>query len=331
MSPGKKMLLILLLLGIPVSVLWVRQQRRQTVRLVGAVITGSQDPRKQLPIPGVQITADDGLTVNRAVSDSNGFFAFRFRKRLLLQHPAVKLTFAHPDYQPLDLTEQISSAIIVAALTPNPPPKANPVSNAPAQTIGNPVVRYSIKTATQENIGSVVRSFQVINKGNVPCSEQPPCSPDGHWKAASGSVSLDAGAGNEFRNARASCIAGPCPFTRLDTSGLENPGRTITVSATAWSDTTTFLVEAEVVHPMISDIVRNLYPVIFGNTLNFTLPPSAEGVNIQADLDGQSIVFPIGPALILSWAHCNARSNPDDTRVYRCELKPGYRWNHPTS
>ena len=117
----------------------------------------------------------------------------------------------------------------------------------------------------------------------------------------------------------------------IDTSRLENPGRTLTVSATAWSDTATFLVEAEVVHPMVSDIIRNLYPVIFGNALNFTLPPSAEGVSIQADLNGQNIFFPIGPDLILSWAQCNARSTSDKTRVYRCELKPDYRWAHSKS
>jgi hypothetical protein len=107
------------------------------------------------------------------------------------------------------------------------------------------------------------------------------------------------------------------------------PGRTVTVSALAWSDTATFLLEAEVVQPTVSDVVRNSYPTIFGDALNFTLPPAAEGVSIQADLNGETTVFPLGPAMILSWADCNVRSNPDQTRVYRCELKPGYRWLKP--
>jgi hypothetical protein len=188
------------------------------------------------------------------------------------------------------------------------------------------VIRYSIKTHTEVDVGSTVRSFEVVNKGNVRCGEQPLCSPDGKWKAASDSITLDAGPNNAFRNGRASCIAGPCPFTMINTAALEHPGRTVVVSATVWSDTATFLVEAEVVHPMISDVVRNSYPVIFGNALNFTLPPSAEGVSIQAEADGQSIFFPLGPSLVLSWANCNARSNSDQTHVYRCELKPGYRW-----
>jgi hypothetical protein len=28
----------------------------------------------------------------------------------------------------------------------------------------------------------------------------------------------------------------------------------------------------------------------------------------------------------LSWAECNARANPDQTRVFRCQLKPGYQF-----
>src|SRR5581483_2676423 len=223
---------------------------------------------------------------------------FRMRRRLLRQHPEITLRFRHPDYEPLDLRVKVSNNISVATLVPilRTPPHDQ---NVPAQVIANVVVRYPIKTATEVNVGSAVRTFEAINAGNTPCNGAPLCSPDGRWKAGRGSASLDAGAGNEFRNARASCIAGPCPFTRIDTSGLEHDGRTITVSAISWSNTATFLVEAEVVHPMASDVVRNLYPVIFGDTLNFTLPHAAEGVSIQADLNGQTIIFPLGPALVL--------------------------------
>jgi hypothetical protein len=228
------------------------------------------------------------------------------------------------------MTAKVAGNITVAKLVSLRPPKRIDTGGA-TQTIGNVVVRYSIKAANVLTVGSAVRSFEIENIGNVPCNGKPPCSPDGNWKAARGSVLLDAGAGNEFRNARASCIAGPCPFTKIDTGGLADPGRTISVSALAWSDTATFLVEAEVVHPMISDVVRNSYPVIFGDALNFTLPPAAEGVSLQAEVNGQRIVFPLGPALLLSWADCNARSNPDETRVYRCELKAGYKWLNTTS
>src|SRR5207244_4552017 len=62
-----------------------------------------------------------------------------------------------------------------------------------------------------------------------------------------------------------------------------------------WSDTATFLMEAEVFHPMETSIVHESYPVIFGPTLNFTLPADAEGICIESDLNGERIVFPLGP------------------------------------
>lgn len=324
MSGAKKAFLVILILAAIGSFLWVRQYRRRTMAIRGAVITQNADPRKQLPIAGVEITANDGLWVAKVKSDSSGLFTIPMRKRIIPGR-VVSLQFRHPDYQPLNLKVFASESINVAYLTPNV--RATPVADSvPQQMISNLSVRYSIKTATVVTIGSAVRSFEAVNKGNVPCAAHLECSPDGRWKAATGTTSLDAGDGNEFRNARASCIAGPCPFTKIDTSGLDQDGRTMNVSGTTWSDTATFLVEAEVVHPMTTDVVRNSYPAIFGDALNFTLPPAAEGVSIQADLNGETIVFPLGPAMILSWADCNARTNPDQTRVYRCELKPGYRW-----
>lgn len=325
MSPGKKFLLGILVAAVVASALYVRHLRRETIQVVGAVIVQNNDPRKELPIAGVEVTASDGVTVTRTKSDTNGYFAFTFRKRLLRVHPIITLTFSHPDYEMAEMTAKPGGDITIAKLVSTKP--LQPVeTGGPKQTIGNVTVRYSIKSAAVATVGSAVRSFEVQNVGNVPCNGHPPCSPDGKWKAATGSTTLDAGAGNEFRNARASCIAGPCPFTKLDTSDLVKPGRTISVSATVWSDTAIFLVEAEVIHPMQNDVVRTSYPVVFGDALNFTLPHAAEGVSLQAEVNGQSIVFPLGPALRLSWADCQTRSNPDETRVYRCELKPGYRW-----
>jgi hypothetical protein len=170
-----------------------------------------------------------------------------------------------------------------------------------------------------------VKAFQVVNEGNVPCNKQPPCSPDGKWKATTGSLSLDAGEGNEFRNMRLSCIAGPCPFTKVEQESLAQDGRRFNVSVRNWSDTTTFLLEAEVVHPMTSDLVRETYPVIFGRALNFSLPPAAEGPSIEADLDGEAIVFPLGPDLIVRWANCHVGVDRGQSKTYRCELKPGYQ------
>jgi hypothetical protein len=201
----------------------------------------------------------------------------------------------------------------------------------PEVTIGNVLVRYSAKATTAANIGSAAKTFEVVNQGNVPCNGHDPCSPEGKWKAANGSVSLDAGAGNEFRNARASCIAGPCPFTKIDDRGLSTGGQSISVSARNWSDTAVFLVEAEVVHTMVSDIVRESHPYVLGRGLNFTVPATAEGITLQAELNGETIVFPLGPALILSWADCTASVDKQKNKAYRCELKPSYRFNKSSS
>jgi hypothetical protein len=61
--------------------------------------------------------------------------------------------------------------------------------------------------------------------------------------------------------------------------------------------------------------------------MNFALPPSSEGPCIEADLDGQYIVFPMGPALIVSIANCSVEVSPDGNKLYRCQLKPGYQFH----
>jgi hypothetical protein len=299
-------------------------RRQKPILLKGAVVRQDDDARKELPIAGVEITEANSLAAGTK-SDSSGFFSLTLRPLLRRGRP-ITLQFRHPDYKPLDLNEFVGDKIYVVHLAPvaRRTPSA---SDHPEIVMGNVMVRYSMKTTTAVNIGSAVKTFQVINSANVPCHGQPPCSPDGKWKAAIGSASLDAGTGNEFRNARASCIAGPCPFTKIEDDGFSNGGRSINVSARNWSDTATFLLEAEVFHPMESDVVRQSYPVIFGQALNFTLPAAAEGVSIEAEINGAAIVFPLGPNLFLSWADCNARTNNDQTRVYRCELKPGYKFH----
>jgi hypothetical protein len=74
--------------------------------------------------------------------------------------------------------------------------------------------------------------------------------------------------------------------------------------------------------------LRELYPVIYGPALNFTVPPTQEGVSIEAEIDGTPMVFPLGPELYLSWATCTSRvsSKVDNSTIYLCQLKPGYRF-----
>jgi hypothetical protein len=299
------------------------------------VIQRDADTNKELPIADVAITASDGLRSATTRSDASGYFKLVLQKRVLSEQPIV-VSFRHPSYQPLELNVQtgrfrIPNELYVAAMVPIPL-KTVARSGRPQAVVSDIRVRYTLNSRTETNVASEARTFQVVSQGNVPCNHQSPCSPDGKWKASSASVTLDAGADNSFGNIRASCIAGPCPFTRIDTSGFIHGGRNIRVSALNWSDTATFLVEAEVYHTEISSNVRELYPVIFGRTLNFTLPPTQEGVSFEADVDGSPMVFPLNLDPDVSWAGCTVRTvaEQENATVYRCELKPGYRFGSAT-
>ncbi|MGA8491500.1 MAG: hypothetical protein WB711_13825 [Terriglobales bacterium] len=316
-------LVVAVLAGALVAVL-VAIHKAQPITIKGAVLSQDPDPQKQLPIADVQITGTDGSNASTAKSDPSGYFSLTLRRGLRRRQP-LTLHFRHPGYLPLDLNEFVSDQIYIARMVPISH-EARPQSDRPEITVSNVRVRYSVKATTDADVGSAVKTFQVPNVGDVPCKGRHPCSPDGKWKAALSSASLDAGEGNEFRNARVSCIAGPCPFTHIEFEDLSRGGRKVNVSVRNWSDTTTFLIEAEVVHPMVSDLVRESYPVIFGRALNFSLPTSAEGPSIEAEINGESIVFPLGPDLYLNWADCHVRVDKDQARAYRCELKPGYRF-----
>jgi hypothetical protein len=309
----------------------LRHWRPRWTIVQGAVVLRDTDTRKELPIAGALITASHGDATLSTQSDSSGYFRITF-PGTVLPGQTVKLRFRHPDYNTLDLEVPIQfrsslRQLVIAAMTPATT-RDQVNSAATLSVVTNIRVRYTVNSQSDQNVGSAVKTFQVINRGNVPCNRQAPCSPDGYWKASSGEAQLDAGAGNQFREARASCIAGPCPFTQIDSSGFAAGGRTITASALDWSDTATFLLEAEVFHTAIVSNVRELYPVAFGRALNFTLPPTAEGVSLEAELDGVQMVFPLGPDLYLSWANCGARtgSGAEKSTVYQCELKPGYRF-----
>jgi len=305
---------------------------RQLVPIEGAVIQRDADTKNELPVADVVITASDGIRSATTSSDAAGHFKLVLQKRVLSEQP-ITVSFRNPRYEPLDLTVQTGRLgtkpqLYIATMVPIVQ-KTTTGSNHPLIQVSNIRVRYTLNSRNQNNVATAVRTFQVVNKGDVPCDHQSPCSPDGKWKAASATLPLDAGADNSFENVTASCIAGPCPFTKIDSSGFIHGGRKISITALNWSDTTTFLLEAEVYHTAINSEVRELYPVTFGRTLNFTLPPTQEGVSLEAEIDGAPMVFPLGPNLSLSWATCNVRTGTEEqekTTIYRCELKPGYRF-----
>ena len=316
------------------AVLVIRARRWDStlMTLQGAVIRRDADPQRQLPVTDAQIVATRGAETIATHSDSSGYFRIKFPD-VIWPGQTISLQFRRDGYKPVDVDLKVQfrsmmRRLLIVAMEAEPAAPATEAAGKAMQVVSNIRVRYTENFQTDEDIGSAVRTFQVVNRGNVPCRQQGPCSPDGSWKATKGSISLDAGAGNVFRNVRVSCIAGPCPFTRIDSSSSQAPGRNLEVSALDWSDTATFLLEAEVVHTTIGSSVRQSYPVIFDRTLNFTVPPTQEGVSLEAEINGAPMVFPLGPDLFLSWATCAARmsNDADKSTAYRCELKPGYRF-----
>jgi hypothetical protein len=298
----------------------------------GVLLRQDNDVRRQQPVSHAQLTLQSGRTTVTVETDSQGYFRIPLHKVIL---PGAKLNFhfSHADYE--TLTEQVSVGFRgvrnplyvfhMRELT-TPPSNGNPAEHI--IKITNIRIRYVENATSESNIGSVARIFEAINQRNLRCNGQQPCSPDGQWKASVGKATLDAGVGNTFRHVRVSCIAGPCPFTRIDDSGYKNGGRIISASALDWSDTATFLVEAEVYHTSLNSSVHHLFPVFFGRTLNFTLPANEEGVSIEAELDGTMMVFPLGPDTDTSWTSCTVRQSKtaDRTRVYHCELKSGFEF-----
>jgi hypothetical protein len=315
------------LVGIGVLIWWLTRPQVPVIKpvsITGVVLIQNTDAKKQLPVPNARITLAGGGGIVETKSDASGLFRTTLRPGVQAGE-SITIKVMHAAYETYEVTQAPQDQLYVIRLSP--------VAREPAPRPDRPILplkdvrlRYTVKSTTTRNLSSAAQPFEIVNKGNVPCDHHGPCSPDGRWKAAIGSVSLDAGEGNEFRNARLSCIAGPCPFTRVESENNTNPGRNLRASVRNWSDTVTFLVEAEVTRTMISDMVRISYPIKFGDAMEFTLPANAEGPCIEAELNGTDIVFPLGPAMHLSWADCVVDVSPDRTKLFQCQLKPGYRF-----
>ncbi len=296
------------------------------VQMSGVVLMQDSDPKNQLPITGATVRAARDGVADETKSDSSGLFQLTLpaSPERKVQDPTT-LTFTREGYQPLEITVDDPHKLFLARLTAIPKPE-KPIQKQNETLIENVRVRYSEKASFTSDSGTLVKPLEVPNTSTVPCSLHLPCSPDGRWKATLQPFSIDA-PGNEFRNIRISCIAGPCPFSKIQSQQLVNNGHTLKLAILNWSDTVTYLLEAEISRTVVSDMVRESYPVIFGSSMSFTLPASAQGLSLEAEQGGQgNIVFPLGPELKLSWAICSERGMQNNARFYRCDLKPGFRF-----
>ena len=313
-------------MGVVGSIFIIRQQHLPTppIDLTGVLLADDKDPQKQAPLAFATITATAGTGDFQTKTDASGLF------RLVIPNarkasPAITLHLEASNYEPRELLVADWRQIQIVRLTPLVRSHIM-AAVQPVYSLTNVKVRYSEKASLTSNVGSVVKTFEVVNTGNTPCNLKAACSPDFKWKASIRSFTVE-GQGGEFRNVRLSCIAGPCPFTRVESQGPVDNGRNYRASVRNWSDTTTFLLEAEMVQTRTIEVVRESFPALFGSSMNFTLPATAEGPSIEADMNGpQTIVYPLGPDLILSWAVCTVKVAADQTRLFRCDLKPEYQF-----
>ena len=302
------------------AALAIRNASRPQIKSVtGVVLRQDIAPRNQAPIQGAQIRTAGGM----AKSSGDGLFHLNLSPRLHAGEP-MSFEIDHPKYETLETSVVASDELYVFYLKPAPAPGPPPATENEV-TVTNPRVRYTVTETSTANVGSAAETFEVVNQGNIPCNGERICSPDGRWRATIGGKSLDAGNENSFDDVRVTCIAGPCPFTRIEKDGFSSGGRHIEVQVRNWSDTTTFLLEGEVTHTLTSDLVRLSYPARFGEALDFTMPLTAEGPSIEATVGGEDIIFPISPTYQLTWATCSVTSAAQGAKLFHCDMKRGYR------
>src|SRR4051794_18584892 len=337
MSPRRlKIVLIVTVLVVAAAVvIAVRVGRKGVPRLnpaislEGSVLKQDADPSQRTPIPGVTVTAARGETEIVKETDPTGYFHVSL-SQAIDSGADLTLTFVKTGYKTIQMTpSNPGDQLYVVQMEPVAAPAVarTPREQAPAKitAIKDVRVRYSFKDESTMSVGTIAKEFMAPNKGNIPCRGLRPCSPDGKWKATLTILPIHTDPGNEFRNVRVSCIAGPCHFVRVDPPLIEH-STTLKISVLNWSDTSAFLVEGDVIRTMVTNIVRQSYPFILGNTMNFALPPTSEAVSIQANVDGKFIVFPLGPTPNLSWADCNVDTSKGGDKTYRCQLKSGYQF-----
>jgi hypothetical protein len=337
MSRKRLTILIVLSLLIVAAGVWITirvaksgvPRLNPAITVEGSVLEQDADPSKRTPVPDVKVTALRGNTEIIQKTDPTGYFNVSLSGGIE-SGADLSLTFVKPGYKTIQMApNKPGDQLYIVQMEPVAPPsivKTQRVQTpAKVSSIKDVRVRYSFKDQSTIPVGTIAKEFLAPNKGNIPCRNQKPCSPDGKWKATVTILPIDTDPGKEFRNVRVSCIAGPCHFLTVDPGITEHAAR-LKISVLNWSDTAAFLVEGDIIQTMTTNMVRQSYPFIIGNTMSFALPPTSQSVSIEANVDGKSIVFPLGPTLSLSWADCNVDTSSGGDKTYRCQLKPGYQF-----
>ena len=120
---------------------------RKSMPIEGAVIQRDDDPKNEVPIADVVITASVGVVSETTRSEASGYFKHILQKGVLSGAP-VTVSFRHPSYEPLELSVQTGrlgtpAALYVAAMVPIPPRVVAPASR-PEVVVSNVRVRYTL-------------------------------------------------------------------------------------------------------------------------------------------------------------------------------------------
>ena len=157
--------------GLAATLILLRVYGRRPILLRGAVIRQEADPRKELPVADVAITAANRFGTVTTTSDASGAFTIQL-PRLVLRGQAIMLRFQRRDYQDLVLQEFVGDKLYIAHMLPLAREANAAPAGQPERTVGHVRVRYSVKALTEANVGSAVKTFQIENVGNVPCKGQ---------------------------------------------------------------------------------------------------------------------------------------------------------------
>src|ERR1700761_3537671 len=160
---------------------------RLSILIEGAVIQHDADPNRQLPISDVLVTASDGTRTATGQTDASGYYKLVLTKRVLSELP-ITVTFQHAGYEPGEITIptarfQTANELHVVALEPIGPPRVQKASTSvpatkPPMVVSDIRVRYTVNNRSENNVGSATRTFEVVNKGDIPCEQKSLCSPD---------------------------------------------------------------------------------------------------------------------------------------------------------
>ena len=117
------------------------------------------------------------------------------------------------------------------------------------------------------------------------------------------------------------------PSQRSNWRSFRRDGRHFNVSVRDWSDTTTFLLEAEVVRRMTGDTLRRILSSNFRTRCE--LQPARGGAGTRASKRKsmeKALFFPLDQISSYDGPIATVGVDRDQSETYRCKLKPGYQF-----